>query len=73
MPIHQLQNIIKRKDVEKVTTLSRSSIYRKMQEGTFPRPIRLGGSSIGWRADDIQQWIDERAQEAGLPTSNDAA
>ena len=34
--------IEKRKQVEARTGLSRSSIYQKVAEGTFPKPIRLG-------------------------------
>ena len=32
--------LLRRKEVEALTALSRSSLYRKMREGTFPEPIR---------------------------------
>jgi prophage regulatory protein len=49
-------------DVKKATALSRSSIYLKMTEGTFPRPVKLGPRAVAWRSSDIQRWIDERPE-----------
>ena len=34
--------LLTRAEVESITTLSRSSLYRKMRSGTFPEPIRIG-------------------------------
>jgi prophage regulatory protein len=55
--------IMRRKDLEKRLGISRSSIYLMMSEGRFPKPIRLGRRAVGWRADDIQTWLDQ-LQEA---------
>jgi prophage regulatory protein len=49
-------------DVKKATALSRSSIYLKIAEGTFPRPVKLGARAVAWRSSDIQRWIDERPE-----------
>ena len=46
--------------VLEVTGLKKSAIYKKMSEGTFPRPVSLGGRAVAWRGDDIERWIDER-------------
>ena len=51
--------IMRRKDLEKRLGISRSSIYLMMSEGRFPKPIRLGRRAVGWRADDIQTWLDQ--------------
>jgi prophage regulatory protein len=42
------------------TGLSRSSIYLKVNKGTFPKPIKLGERAIGWIASDIDQWIERQ-------------
>lgn len=55
----QLQ-ILKRRAVEAVTGLSRSSVYRLAAAGQFPKPISLGPRAVGWRADEIDRWIEER-------------
>lgn len=40
--------------------LSKSSVWRLIQQGEFPRPIRLGGRAVGWRDDEIEYWIESR-------------
>ena len=54
--------LIKRKDVERLTTLSRSTIYDKMSKGTFPRPVRLGERAVAWRESDVIAWLERRPQ-----------
>jgi len=45
--------------VTRKTGLSRSTIYRRIAEGKFPKPIQLGTSrSVGWLEADIEQWIE---------------
>ena len=52
--------IIKRPVVEAVTGLSRSSLYAKVQDGTFPAQIRLGERSVGWLEHEVQAWLKNR-------------
>ena len=42
------------------TGLSRSTIYLRMSEGQFPRPISLGGRAVGWVESDIDEWLDRQ-------------
>ena len=42
------------------TGLSRSTIYLRVSQGTFPRPVSLGGREVGWVEDEIQSWLAER-------------
>jgi prophage regulatory protein len=42
--------------------LSRPSIYRKVSDGSFPRPINLGGRAVAWLWSDIDAWIDARVK-----------
>ena len=46
------------------TGLSRSSIYDKMGQGTFPLSINLGPRTVGWIADEIADWIDEQIRRS---------
>ena len=55
-----LAKILRRKDVETMTGLSRSTIYKLMSQGTFPKAIRIGPRAVGWRLSDIEVWIDSR-------------
>jgi prophage regulatory protein len=58
-----LPQILRRKQLEAQLGLSRSSIYLMMSQGRFPRPIKLGRRSVGWRTVEIERWLDEM-QEA---------
>jgi prophage regulatory protein len=49
--------IVRLKTVLARTGLSRSTIYRKIAEGTFPPQIRISVNGAGWRESDIDCWI----------------
>lgn len=55
-------SILRRKQVEKRTGLSRSTIYLRIQEGTFPRPINLGARAVGWLENEIEEWLSSRIE-----------
>jgi prophage regulatory protein len=44
------------------TGLSRSTIYLRLSEGTFPKPVSLGGRAVGWIESEIQQWLEHRIE-----------
>ena len=52
--------ILRRKQVEAYTGLSRSTIYQRISEGTFPRPISLGARAVGWKASEVHEWLASR-------------
>ena len=52
--------LMRRREVERIAGLSRSSIYRLMQEGEFPKPVRVGPTAVRWRASDITAWLESR-------------
>jgi prophage regulatory protein len=60
----KIMAILRLRDVQKQTSLSRSSIYLYMAKGQFPKQIKLGERMVGWIESDIQQWISDREQEA---------
>ena len=45
------------KRVLEVTSLSRATLYRKIGDGSFPAPLKIGRSRIAWRERDIVDWI----------------
>lgn len=47
------------RDVIRITSLSRSTIYRRVAEGRFPSPIHLSGRASGWPSSALQHWIDD--------------
>jgi prophage regulatory protein len=75
--------LLKLAAVVKATGLSRSTIYRMMNERRFPRPVQLGPNSVRWRESHISKWIENlevnignnvtRPQSPDLATSLAAA
>lgn len=57
--------LLRRREVEKITSMSRSSIYRLMQDGKFPRPVRVGPAAVRWKASDISAWLESRPVVTG--------
>lgn len=55
--------IIRLKDVIDTTGLARSTIYKYIAEGTFPRPVSLGDRCVGWVEREVQDWILARVEE----------
>ena len=50
---------LRRKEVERLTGLAKSSIYERMAQDRFPRPETIGrGRAVGWRLEAIQQWLE---------------
>ena len=61
--------IMRRPAVQARTGLSSATIYLYMQQGTFPKPIRLGGSAsaVGWLEHEIDAWIQEQIDKSRNP------
>lgn len=56
--------------VKSSTGLSRSTIYLRASQGTFPRPVSLGARSVGWLEAEIQDWLQQRiaaSRNASVP------
>ena len=54
------ERYLRRPQVEAMTGLSRSSIYRLMSEGLFVRPYRIGKTAVRWRCSEVERWLAER-------------
>lgn len=56
--------LLRRPEVEARTGLARSTIYKWIQDGEFPRPVKLGARIVAWRESDIDDWLSQRGAEA---------
>jgi prophage regulatory protein len=59
--------ILRLKEVINKTGLARSTIYKYLDAGTFPKPIPLGGRSVGWVDSEIHEWILTRIEARDRP------
>ncbi len=46
--------------------LGRTSIYEKIKEGSFPKPISIGDRSVAWDSEAIDRWIENKISEGAL-------
>ena len=49
--------IMRRVEVERETGLRRSTIYKRVKDGTFPPPLKIGPGATGWRVTDIEAFL----------------
>lgn len=49
--------ILRIKTVLERTGLTRSTLYRKIQRGTFPRQVRIAVRCAGWRESAVSEWL----------------
>ena len=54
--------ILNAKQVTQITNLSRVTLWRMERAGKFPQRISISPNRVGWRDDDINNWIDSRPQ-----------
>ncbi|MCY4515512.1 MAG: AlpA family phage regulatory protein [Candidatus Tectomicrobia bacterium] len=60
--------LLTRREVERRTGLSRSTLYRKMREGTFPVPLKVSERAVRWRDRDIRAYVESRPRSYGETT-----
>jgi prophage regulatory protein len=53
----QLGALVRLSDVCKLVGLSRSSIYLRIGEESFPAPVKLSDHCVRWRREDLEAWI----------------
>jgi prophage regulatory protein len=56
-------------DVLKRTALSRSQIYRLIEQDDFPKQVRLGERAAGWVEEEVDGWLRERIERSRLRPS----
>jgi len=56
--------ILRLPTVKARTGLSRSTIYLRIAQGTFPAAISLGGRAVGWVEADVNDWLARRIEES---------
>ena len=72
-PPNQKHRFIRLPEVLSRTGFGRTSIYRKMEDGSFPKSLKLGGPpkdpnefdsrAIAWIEEEVDQWIESRIQD----------
>lgn len=64
-------NILRLPQVKARTGLSRSTIYSRVAQGSFPKPVPLGGPrAVGWVEAQVDSWIQRQIDAARLRPSD---
>ena len=58
----RVTRLIRLKEVQHRVGLGRSTIYRWMSEGKFPKPVQLGSYTVAWAEDEVEDWILSRLE-----------
>jgi len=58
------QKLLRLPQVKTITGLSKSTIYARIGDGTFPKQIPLGPRLVVWVESDVQNWITEQVSAA---------
>jgi prophage regulatory protein len=61
---HKAIRFVRLPEVKRISGLSRSSLYVRIKEGRFPRPVSLGGRAVGWIESELRRWAEDRITEA---------
>ena len=59
----RLRDVIGDRDNPGIIPVSRSSWYKGIAEGRYPKPVKLGERASAWRVEDIRELIDELSQQ----------
>jgi len=55
-----MPHLLSLKTVIDLTGKSRSTLWRDINAGTFPLPIKIGQRSIAFKSSEISEWVDAR-------------
>jgi prophage regulatory protein len=59
----QTDYLLRLRDVIEKTSLSRSTIYRRIDDRTFPKPVKVGDFAVRWKSSAIDGWITGLSSE----------
>lgn len=59
----QHRSLIRKRIVLSRVGLGNTSIYKRIKEGTFPKPVPIGDRAVAWDSEAIDLWIEEKIEE----------
>lgn len=54
-----MEPMLKIEDVVEKTSLGKSTLEKMIENGEFPKPLKLGPRTRRWHAEDINKWIND--------------
>ena len=62
-PVVPRDRLVRLPEVEGMTGCKKSTIYKLIGEGSFPKPVRLGTRTVAWPETAVLQWVQDRISE----------
>jgi len=60
----EMDKFLRRKETEHITGMGRATIYKRISEGTFPKPVKIGKRSVRWIESEVSEWVRKRIEES---------
>jgi prophage regulatory protein len=60
--LQPLDRLLAMSAVRTIIPYSKAQIYRKVADGSFPAPMKIGKARVAWRQSDIAKWMAEQSQ-----------
>jgi len=57
------RRLIRLAEVQRLSGLSRTGIYARMADRTFPQRVPLGGRAVGWVEEEVHAWVAARIEQ----------
>jgi len=59
----KISKFLTRKEILEITGKSNPTLWRWTKAGTFPKPYKLGENSVGWKDDEVREWVSSRERK----------
>ena len=59
------QALLTMKEVVIFTGLSRASVYRRVRDGSFPKPVQVGPRCVRFRREEVENWLEGLSPVSG--------
>jgi len=59
----QLMRLMRLKETCQMAGIEKTTAYKMINEGTFPKPVSVGGRAVRWVSTEIESWIMDRMEE----------
>ncbi len=66
-----MSKILKAKQVAEEINVSVPQVYKLVNLGRFPKPIKLGERGSGWLTSEIEAWLQSKVDARDEEVSND--
>ncbi len=63
--VREPTRLLRKPDVLARVPFSDTTLWRAVRAGRFPAAIKISANAVAWREQDVEQWIAQRAAEAG--------